>query len=232
MKPLQQAVMILALALDSLASFAGHCPPVGNADTRPAFDASLLKEGRFVYHTTREGKSLGEMVIEVRRAGDAYRITMNAPQIAQSWQASVRRSFEPLSAQLKMQARGMPYSMTLTYDGTAIKGEERKGEIVTPVSGNASGVVIDQRVDWASMMALKASAGGAITVSVFDPSTGFSALLGKVSEAGAELRIDYSICKREHLENYTVYATRATPRYMLREDMPNGLVTRLVRIEP
>jgi hypothetical protein len=45
------------------------------------------------------------------------------------------------------------------------------------------------------------------------------------------LRLDYSICKRERLEQYTVYATRETPRYMLREDMPNGLVSELLRIE-
>ena len=46
------------------------------------------------------------------------------------------------------------------------------------------------------------------------------------------LRFDYTICKREHVEEYTMYATNETPRYVLREDMPNGLVSELIRIEP
>ena len=45
------------------------CPPAGGADSNPTFDAALLKEGRFVYHTTLKGESLGETAIEVRRVG-------------------------------------------------------------------------------------------------------------------------------------------------------------------
>ena len=56
-----------------------------------------------------------------------------------------------------------------------------------------------------------------------------SEMLGKIggtqSMRGAwgdleAVRLDYTICKRDHVEEYTVYATRETPRYMLREDMP------------
>ena len=50
--------------------------------------------------------------------------------------------------------------------------------------------------------------------------------------AATALLIYYRICKRERVEEYTVYATQATPRYMLREDMPNGLVSELIRVEP
>lgn len=216
------------------------CPSAGNANAHPTFDAALLKEGRFTYHTTRKGESLGDTVIEVRRAGSGYRITMSAPEIAQSWEAAFRRSFAPLSARLSMRVRGAPYEMNLQY-GAKITGEERRDGVVTAVNADPNGVVIDQRVDWASMMALKVTAGRSVTMRVFDPSTGFSAMLGKrgatepMSGAWGDVtavRLDYSICKREHVENYTVFATAATPRYMLREDMPNGLVSTLVRIEP
>ena len=237
------ALLALSVLLSTRIQAADPCPSTADADTSPTFDAALLKEGRFTYRTTLKGESLGDTVLEIRRVGQNYRITMSAPDIAQSWDATVRRSFAPLSAQLKMRARGAAYEMSLAYDGRQIRGEERKDGVATPVSATRQGLVIDQRVDWASMMALVAAAGRSMTLNVYDPSTSFSPLVGKVGstlpmsgawggEATPAVRLDYVICKREHVENYTVFATAATPRYMLREDMPNGLASELIRVEP
>jgi hypothetical protein len=236
------ATVACALAWSGLVAAAGPaCPPVGGANPHPTFDAHLLKEGRFTYRTTLKGESLGETVIEIRRVGEHVRISMSAPKIAQSWNATVERSFAPLSASLAMRGKKGAYEMKLRYAGAKITGEEREAGVTRPVDALAEGVVIDQRVDWAAMMASTAPAGGTLAVRVFDPSTGSSEMLGKIggtqplSGAWGELtarRLDYTICKRDHLEEYTVYATRETPRYMLREDMPNGLVSELVRVEP
>jgi hypothetical protein len=231
--------IILSVAAQSGA--AESCAPSADTSTRPSFDASLLKEGRFVYRTTLKGEFLGETALEVRRSGTTYRITMSAPKVGQSWEAVVDRSFTPLSAQLAMRTRTGPYEMNLKYAGAHVTGEERRGGTVTPVKAQLDGVVLDQRVDWASVMALTAPRQGTLALHVFDPSSGASQMLGRI---GAEqplagswgdataLRLDYTICKREHVEEYTVYATRETPRYMLREDMPNGLVSELIRVEP
>jgi hypothetical protein len=234
--------MLGLFAASAVASAAGpSCPPIAGADPHPTFDAQLLKEGRFTYRTTLRGKSLGETIIEIRRAGAHFLITMEAREIAQSWKAEFERSFAPLSASLSMRGKKGPYSMKLRYDGTKITGEESEGGATRPVNATAEGVVIDQRVDWASMMAIRAPAEGSIATHVFDPSTGASEMLGKIGGtqpmSGAwgdatALRLDYTICKRDRLEEYTVYATRETPRYMLREDMPNGLVSELIRVEP
>ena len=224
--------LAVVAAVTSRCWAADACPSTEGANAHPTFDAALLKEGRFTYHTTLGGKSLGDTVIEIRRVGATYRITMSAADIAQSWEATVKPSFGPLTAHLKMRARGVPYEMSLRYDGTRITGEESKEGVTTPVSATSTGVVIDQRVDWASMMAIEAGAGSSMTMSVYDPSTGFSPMLGKVGTAAGMVRFDYSICKREHVENYTVFATATTPRHMLREDMPNGLVSELIRVEP
>lgn len=241
MRIVTRTLPTLCLVLLSPIASAQVCPPSGDANTRPTFDAALLREGRFTYHTTLKGESLGDTVIEIRRTGSTYRITMSAPRIAQSWEAVVRRSFAPVSAHLKMQSRGVPYEMNLIYDRTRVTGDERNGETTTPVRAAARGIVIDQRVDWASIMALEPASGPSLLVRVFDPSTGLSPMLGKVgtsrSMTGAwgtasAVRLDYSICKREHIENYSVFATEATPRMMLREDMPNGLVSELVALEP
>ncbi|HEY6126447.1 MAG TPA: hypothetical protein VIV63_17465 [Steroidobacteraceae bacterium] len=226
-------LLICALASSGLASAADvACPSTSGADLEPTFDATLLKEGRFIYHTTLKGESLGETAIEVRRDGAHVVISMSAPKVAQSWKATVAQSFAPLSASLEMQGRKGPYAMELKYAGASITGEEREGGVTSPVNASAEGVVLDQRVDWAAMMASTARTGSSIVVRVFDPSTGMSEMLGRIGETQSALRLDYSICKRDHLEEYTVYATRETPRYMLREDMPNGLVSELVRIEP
>lgn len=230
-----------ALALLPFLASLPECPPVADANPRPVFDASLLKEGKFIYRTTRQGESLGETVIEIRRAGDHYRLAMTAPLIAQAWRATVKPSFAPITAQLSMAHGESPYSMSLRYEGTRIRGQERKGDIMNPVKARSTGLVIDQRVDWASVMAVDAPAGSAMTLSVYDPGTGFSQMLGKVGGTevvkgawgeSTAVRLDYSICKGDHVENYTVYATQEFPRYMLREDMPNGLVSELLRIEP
>lgn len=236
------ALFVFALA-SSGSSFAVEpaCPPIAGADLHPTFDATLLKEGRFIYHTTLKGESLGETAIEVRRDGARFVISMNAPMVAQAWKATVEQSFAPLSASLKMKGRKGAYAMELDYTGAKITGEEREGGGTRRVSALAEGVVIDQRVDWAAVMASSAPEGSSIALRVFDPSTGSSEMVGKIggsqSMRGAwgnleAIRLDYTICKRKHVEAYTVYATRETPRYMLREDMPNGLVSELIRIEP
>jgi hypothetical protein len=217
------------------------CPSITGANAHPTFDAALLREGRFIYHTTLKGESLGETAIEVRRDGARFVITMSAPKIAQSWKATVEQSFTPLSASLQMKGKKGSYAMDLRYAGGKITGEEREGGVTRLVNASADGVVIDQRVDWAAVMASNAPAASSIVLRVFDPSSGSSEMLGKIggtrSMHGAwgdldAIRLDYTICKRDHVEEYTVYATRETPRYMLREDMPNGLVSELIRIEP
>jgi hypothetical protein len=235
-------LVLLITVLASQAAIAGPaCPSTAGADPNPTFDASLLKEGRFTYQTTLKGESLGETVIEIRRVHGDLRITMSAPKVAQSWEAIVGRTFSPRSASLQMRGKRGAYSMKLLYTRTSVSGEESESGITRPVSAALDGLVLDQRVDWAAMMVATASEKSVIAMRVFDPGTGLSQMVGKVAGVQsirrddgevAALRLDYSICKRDHLEEYSVYATREAPRYMLREDMPNGLTSELVRIDP
>ena len=140
-----------------------------------------------------------------------------------------------------MRTRSGPYVMNLQYANGEVWGDERRGDSLTPVKATLAGLVLDQRVDWAAVMALKSPSRGSLELRVFDPSTGASRMLGRIGDVqplsgawgeAAALRLDYSIHKAGHIEEYTVYATRDTPRYMLREDMPNGLVAELIRVEP
>jgi hypothetical protein len=100
---------------------------------------------------------------------------------------------------------------------------------------------IDQRIDWASLMASDLSTEGVVSYEVFDPATGSSRLLASAMEGptmnrlGAyhrTLALSYTICKGAKFEDYTVYATKDSARVMLREDMRGDMISELVRIEP
>jgi len=100
--------------------------------------------------------------------------------------------------------------------------------------------VVDQRVDWAAMMAAEFSKGGTVEFYVFDPSSALSRLNGTSAETlplrsvlgvVPTVRLDYTIHKNSHEESYAVFATKEQPRVMLREEMPGGLVSVLIAIE-
>ena len=76
---------------------------------------------------------------------------------------------------------------------------------------------------------------------VYDPGSAVSALVARSSDSPSRssvlgtqqaTRIEYVICKKDHVESYVLYTTRDAPLVMLREEMPNQLVAELVKVEP
>jgi hypothetical protein len=214
-------------------------PAVSVADV--AFDATRLREGRFTYQLSIKGKPLGNAVIEIRRlpSGD-FRISFDSNDVDQRWSSQMTRAFVPLAAELQMPGKAVPYRMSIRYDGAEVSGTETRGRSAHPVSATLEGQVVDQRVDWAAMMAAEFSEGGKIEFLVFDPSTALSPLLGSTTSADPiasvlgtsdVIRLDYTIRKTDHTESYSVFATREIPRVMVREDMPNELTSVLIAID-
>jgi hypothetical protein len=210
----------------------------GAAETK--FNATNLREGRFTYQIAIDGKSIGRSTIEIRRLSGAYRIDFDSKDVQQSWSSTFDAAFRPVAAELHMPGRKIPYHMSLTYGTGVVSGQEIKGEATTPVRANFGGQLVDQRVDWAAMMAAENAVGGVKTV-VYDPGTGMSVLEGArqpgevmqtVLGTQPSIHLNYTILKKDHAEHYLVYATASLPRVMLREDMPNGLVAELVAVEP
>jgi hypothetical protein len=205
------------------------------------FDAAQLREGRFTYELRSDGELLGTSVIEIRRrTPDEYLIRMDAPAVKQHWSASVGRRFNPFTASLEMTGGKSPYRMSLSYSANEVSGTELKAGATHPVAAVIKRQVVDQRVDWAAVMAAQFPGGNNIEFDVYDPGTGFSMLVGTKMPAkriagvlGKQpaIRLDYTIHKADHTESYSVYATKSEPRVMLREDMPNGLVALLVAAE-
>ena len=202
-------------------------------------DATNLRQGQFTYQLSVKGKLIGTTVIEIRQHTPAeFHIRFDSKDVQQSWSSTFTKGFEPIAAELHMPGRKEPYHMTLRYSASAVSGEETRGTQTAPVSAAISRQVIDQRVDWAAMMATEFT-GNAASFDVYDPGTGLSRLTATKLPAkamdgvlGRQRAIDlhYTIQKKDHAESYVVYATASAPRVMLREDMPGDLVAELIAV--
>jgi hypothetical protein len=97
---------------------------------------------------------------------------------------------------------------------------------------------VDQRIDWAMVMAFDLRKGTRFIFNVYDPATGSSEVRVQVSPrrriavpAGSfnVLSVTYWVKKSTGAERYIVYATESLPRFMVREDFPDGTVSELVK---
>lgn len=209
----------------------------------PRFDARRLKQGRFTYDMTIKGEAAGQFVLTIRREGkDRWRFTGDATSFDQHWEAVTTRRFEPVSALLTLKRKGQPYRMELSYGPGGVTARETTGGETRTTTTPFPPLTVDQRIDWASMMASNLMPGMASGWRVFDAMTGSSALVAKTQAIPvmdgplgrrAAVRLDYRICKAGRTaESYRVYATRALPRVMLREDLREEEVSVLVKAEP
>jgi hypothetical protein len=211
----------------------------------PRFSAGSLREGRFVYRETVAGKDTSTFTLEIRRrAVDTWGFTGEGS--GQRWEAITDSTFHPRSAMLSMTHRGRPYEFHLRYSGDSAfarvtRDDSSAHQIEVSSAEAVHGVTIDQRIDWASLMASDLAEGESATYSVYDPGTSSSRLRASAS-AGPTLsgpegnrattKLDYTICKAGKSESYTVFATKGRQRIMLREDLRGDIVAELVRIQP
>ena len=240
------AYYLLAIAAAQPAiSAAPPAEPITKADNHRAhaveFDAASLREGRFTYRLSIEDEVLGLAIIEVRHAGrDSYKITFDSKDLGQRWTSSFGARLDPIAATLDIADEQSPYSMSLRYSGTGVSGTQSAKGAAKPIAAVFDRQVIDQRVDWAAMMAAEIPRAKNVEFAVYEPDAGLSRLVGSRSESPPvggvlgnvpTIKLDYTIHKDHGAESYSVYATKAEPRIMLREDMPGELVSVLVAVE-
>lgn len=138
--------------------------------------------------------------------------------------------------------------MTLAYTGQHVSGDATTSASADgrlpgsdrAVEADIPEDAVDQRIDWATVMATDLAPGQKFLFEVYDAKTAVSHVNCIVSDGGIldtpfgkvpALRLDYSVEKSSGTESYSVYATRAFPRVMLREDLPGGLTSLLVKVE-
>lgn len=210
------------------------------ADT-PA--AALLQAGTFVYVDVDHGKTIGRDRIAIARQSDGrYRFSNTAIGYAdQAWTAVARADFTPVSAVLEFgpgDHRRPIFDIRYRHDRVTGVRYPRHPAKATPVMvrDRIGACVIDQRIDWASVMARKLEAGTRFAFHVYDPTIGTSAASAAVEDGGRihvpagdfdVFKIAYRIEKKTGSERYVVFASKALPRFLVREDFPDGVSSQL-----
>lgn len=236
-KPLSFAVLLAALA-----ACEGH-------ERSARLDAGRLRAGRFEYRITLDGEKTADLVLTIHRREDGvYRFTGEVVgENSQLWESAATSSFEPISAALQFRRDGRTTSsMRLEYaDGRATSVTRSDTDPETggpkadghPVSVSVPEDLVDQRIDWAAVLASELEVGEDVQITVYDPGTGASQLRGRV--AGEErIHVPAGACDTYHLvyriekatgtEPYEMWASKEPPREVVRMRFPGGAILELV----
>lgn len=211
-----------------------------------SFDADRLRTGDFDYRITDATKEVAKLSLHIRKAGSGrFAFSADATAAAcQHWESVATGTLDPVSALLSFCKDGNNRPVfELTYAGGRVSGARYAG--VPPaaqkreVAAAIPGSTVDQRIDWAAVMAMDLKPGMAFDFNVYDPGTGLSRLTGAVGEveqvevpAGRfpAYRVTYQMEKPGGVERYEGFVTRETPRVSLRIRFPNGTASELVRM--
>ena len=205
-------------------------------------DGHRLKTGQFLYRDSSEGKQLGtsRIAIQLTAAGGNYDFSAETIGYGdQQWESIATPSFAPLSAKLSFgKAKNSSPAFDLTYVPGRVTGFVVTHSHSNPGSGMRRAVdafvpadTVDQRIDWATVLANDLQPGGRFQFSVYDPGIGVSHVLAQVGPlegihvpAGFfhVFRITYRVSKATGTEQYVVFASESLPRVMVREDFPDG----------
>jgi hypothetical protein len=143
---------------------------------------------------------------------------------------------------------GRLYRMDLSYSGRHVTGQvtissASNGALPASTESLQAAIpprTVDQRIDWATVMATALGPGQRFQFNVYDAKTATSKVRCSIRDAGVmqtpleyfpAIGLDYRVEKASGAEGYTVFAPRDPPRIMLREELPGGLTSKLVAME-
>jgi hypothetical protein len=237
--------MIFSIALMLALSSADSGAAPGTLRTQ--IDARRLQTGEFIYRDSAKGKVLGESSISIRfeRSDSSYHFSAQTTGYAdQRWEAVASPSLTPIFAKLTFGKAGdQPTAFQLQYTdgkvtGFALDRHSAQPRTQRPVNAAIDADTVDQRIDWATVMSFDLRGGSRFRFKVYDPGTGSSEVHMQVSAprqlvvpAGTfrVFAITYRVEKSTAAEQYIVYATESLPRSMVREDLPDGTVSELLK---
>jgi hypothetical protein len=219
----------------------------GGQVARCDFDATRLRTGSYSFRTLVDGKEAGRSRIQIRKFADSGNYVFSnlvLGSFSQSWEAVASPTFAPVSAKLSFgQGSAARTAFDLSYQGNRVTGfiaSQKEPFKRREVDEAIADDTVDQRIDWAAVMALKEYVEGHESkFHVYDAGTGNSLVsvrIGKsektVVPAGSfeTVRISYRIDKRSGSETYEVFVTKQAPRFLVKEKFPNGSVTELVEL--
>jgi hypothetical protein len=214
---------------------------------RPDLDATRLRTGSFSFRTLVDGKEVGRSRIQIGRSADSGNYIFSNLVIgsfSQSWEAVVSPTFAPVSAKLSFgQDSTARTAFELAYQGNRVTGFVRPQKETSKrheVDETVTDDTIDQRIDWAAVMALKEYVESQeFQFHVYDPGMGNSLVSVRIGKSEATavpagsfetVHISYRIDKRSGAETYQVFVTKQAPRFLVKEKFPNGSLIELVEL--
>ena len=210
-------------------------------------DARRLQTGEFIYRDSAKGKLMGESSINIGlNATDSnYHFTVQTSgYFDQRWESVASPTLTPISARLAFgKGPDQPTAFDLQYandkvTGFALHRRSADPKAQVPVNATIDSNTVDQRIDWATVMAFELRKDSRFGFNVYDPITGSSEVRARVSPprridvpAGSfrVYAVTYWVKKATGPERYIVYATTSLPRFMVREDFPDGTISELVK---
>jgi hypothetical protein len=237
--------MIVSIALMLMAAV--DEPSADLKTLRTQIDARRLKTGEFTYQDSAKGKVLGESSITIRLNGNDSNYHFSAQTVGyadQHWESVASSTLTPISAQLTFgKGSDQPTAFQLNYaddkvTGSALNRHNSLPKTRIPVNASINSNTVDQRIDWATVMAFDLRTDTRFSFKVYDPTTGSSEVRVRVSPrrsidvpAGSfqVLTVTYWVKKSTGAERYIVYATEKLPRFMVREDFPDGTISELAK---
>ena len=219
----------------------------GGQVARCDFDATRLRTGSYSFRTLVDGKEVGRSRIQISKSADSGNYVLSNVVIgsfSQSWEAVASPTFAPVSAKLSFgQGSGARTAFDLSYQGNRVTGfiaSQKEPFKRREVDEAIADDTVDQRIDWAAVMAGKEYVEGhEFKFHVYDAGTGNSLVSVRIGKsettavpAGSfeTVRVSYRIDKRSGAETYEVFVTKQAPRFLVKEKFPNGSVTELVEL--
>jgi uncharacterized protein DUF3108 len=210
-------------------------------------DATRLRTGSYAFRTLVDGKEVGRSRIQIRRSADSGNYVFSNVVIgsfSQSWEAVASPTFAPVSAKLSFgQGSAARTAFDLSYQGNRVTGfitSQKEAFKRREVDEAIADDTVDQRIDWAAVMAFKEYVEGhEFKFHVYDAGTGNSLVSVRIGKSETTavpagpfetVRVSYRIDKRSGAETYEVFVTKQAPRFLVKEKFPNGSVTELVEL--
>ena len=217
-------------------------------------DAHRLRTGHFGYRSLDHGKSAGSGETTIRRLANSPNYDFSAvfdfPAESsgfrsQRWNTIASPALEPVSATLSfVDSAGSTPVFDIKYASGRVTGfaVSRKGADSGTkrwVDAALPANTVDQRIDWAAVLASDLEPGQKFEFNVYDPGMGISRVTAQVGSlervqvpAGSfdAYKVIYRIEEAGGTEQYQVLASRETPRVLVREEFPNGSVDELTKM--
>lgn len=166
---------------------------------------------------------------------------------SQHWQTLALADFTPLSAELTFgSSTSATKAFSLSYKaghvtGFFVQDPRTRDAEKHPVDVVIAPDTVDQRIDWAAVMSFKEyKPSEQFFFHVYDPKAGNSKVEATVEsretihvDAGSfdVFRIVYRIAKSGGTERFEIFVNASSPRLLVKEVFPNGLISELASIE-